>query len=57
MSRPQQYRENMAFWWVNHKHTHREEIEGGYLWSLKHNKNGGRNETLTRASVADIVFS
>jgi hypothetical protein len=43
-----------------HKQTHREEIEGGYLWSPKYNKNGGRNETylnLTRASVADMVFS
>src|SRR5215475_14216652 len=52
--------ENMAFWWVNHKQTHKEEIEGGYLWSPKCNKNGGRNETylnLTRAGVADIVFS
>ena len=50
----------MAFWWVNHKQTHKEEIEGGYLWSPKRNKNGGRNETylnLTRAGVADIVFS
>jgi hypothetical protein len=50
----------MAFWWVNHKQTHKEEIEGGYLWSPKRNKNGGRNETylnLTRAGVADLVFS
>jgi len=50
----------MAFWWVNHKQTYREEIEGGYLWSPKCNKNGSRNETylnLTRAGVADMVFS
>jgi hypothetical protein len=50
----------MAFWWVNHKQTYREEIEGGYLWSPKRNKNGARNETylnLTRTGVADRVFS
>ena len=50
----------MRFWWVNHKQTHNEEIQGGYLWSPKSNKNGGRNETylnLTRTAVNDIVFS
>src|SRR5205814_1785075 len=50
----------MSFWWVNHKQTHTEEIEGGYIWSPKTNKNGARNETylnLTRIRVADIVFS
>lgn len=25
------------FWWVNHKQTARRMIEGGYLWSPKHN--------------------
>jgi len=50
----------MAFWWVNHKQTHTEEIEGGYLWSPTTNKNGARNEiylNLTRTRVADLVFS
>jgi HNH endonuclease len=50
----------MSFWWVNHKQTHTDEIEGGYIWSPKTNKNGARNETyfnLTRTRVADIVFS
>jgi hypothetical protein len=51
---------HVSFWWVNHKQTHTEEIEGGYIWSPKSNKNGARNETylnLTRTRVADLVFS
>jgi putative restriction endonuclease len=50
----------MAFWWVNHRQTHREELEGGYIWSPKHNKNGARNVTylnLTKARPADLIFS
>jgi hypothetical protein len=50
----------MAFWWVNHHQTHKHEIEGGYIWSPKRNKNGARNETylnLTKARAADVVFS
>jgi hypothetical protein len=50
----------MAFWWVNHTQTHTEEIQGGYLWSPKHNKNGARNETylnLTKTCATDLVFS
>jgi putative restriction endonuclease len=51
---------NMSFWWVNHSQTHRGEIEGGYIWSPKQNRNGARNETylnLTRACPADLIFS
>jgi putative restriction endonuclease len=50
----------MPFWWVNHKQTHEEEIEGGYIWSPKKNKNGSKNQTylnLTRTRKGDIVFS
>jgi hypothetical protein len=50
----------MAFWWVNHKQTHKEEIEGGYIWSPKTNNDGSRNQTyinLTRAHVSDTIFS
>jgi hypothetical protein len=50
----------LKFWWVNHKQTHKEEIDGGYVWSPKTNRNGARNETyinLTRTSVNDTVFS
>jgi putative restriction endonuclease len=48
------------FWWVNHKQTARQEIEGQYLWSPKRNSNGARNEfynNMRRASPGDLVLS
>lgn len=33
----------MRYWWVNQNQIFRQEIEGGYLWSPKRNKNGHRN--------------
>ncbi|WP_082607841.1 HNH endonuclease [Acidovorax sp. Root219] len=50
----------MNYWWVNHKQTHRAEIEGGYIWSPKTKANGGANETylnLPRVVPGDVVFS
>jgi putative restriction endonuclease len=41
----------MAYWWVNHKQTYRQETDGGYIWSPKANANGARNvsyDNLTR---------
>ncbi len=32
------------FWWVNHRQTHRQEIDGQYLWSPKRKSNGAYNE-------------
>ena len=31
-------RGNSGFWWVNHKQTYRQEVNGGYLWSPKDRK-------------------
>ena len=50
----------MAFWWVNHKQTYRQETDGGYLWSPKANANGAKNisyDNLTRCVSGDVVFS
>ena len=50
----------MAFWWVNHKQTVRQETEGGYIWSPKQNANGAKNvsyDNLPRCQVGDVVFS
>jgi len=50
----------MAYWWVNHKQTYRQETDGGYIWSPKANANGGRNvsyDNLTRCERGDVVFS
>ncbi len=50
----------MSYWWVNHKQTYKEEVNGGYIWSPRVNRNRARNETyinLTKAEINDIVFS
>lgn len=50
----------IKYWWVNHKQTFKQEIEGGYIWSPKQNRNGSRNQTylnLPRTKVGDFVFS
>lgn len=47
-------------WWVNHKQTFRQEIDGQYLWSPKTNANGARNEfyrNMRRATPGDLVLS
>ncbi len=50
----------MAYWWVNHKQTYKNELDGGYIWSPKKNSNGSRNSTyinLTHVQTGDVVFS
>lgn len=50
----------MSYWWVNHKQTYTNEVEGGYIWSPKENSNGAKNQTylnLTLTKPGDIVFS
>jgi hypothetical protein len=48
------------YWWVNHKQTHRQELEGEYLWSPKTNQNGAKNvsyDNMVRVLPGDVVFS
>ena len=48
------------YWWVNHKQTWRQEIEGQYLWSPKVNAKGARSEfydNMRLASPGDLVLS
>src|SRR5438067_6007238 len=50
----------MQFWWVNHKQTFNQEIEGQYLWSPKTNKGGARNrfyDNMRLANPGDFVLS
>jgi hypothetical protein len=50
----------MRYWWVNQNQTFRQEIDGGYLWSPKRNKNGHRNpfyEFMREVAPGDIAFS
>jgi putative restriction endonuclease len=47
-------------WWVNHKQTHRQEVEGEYLWSPKRNQNGAQNvsyDNMAHVMPGDVVFS
>ena len=48
------------FWWVNHRQTVRQEIEGQYLWSPKLKSNGNHNpfyDNMRRATPGDLVLS
>ena len=50
----------MRYWWVNHKQTVRQEIEGGYLWSPKRTKDDKRSQfydNMARAEPGDAVLS
>lgn len=50
----------MRYWWVNQNQTFRQEIDGGYLWSPKRNRNGHLNlfyEFMREVAPGDIVFS
>lgn len=49
-----------AYWWVNHKQTFKHEVEGGYVWSPKRNKNGGFNqfyENMSLVAPGDVIIS
>lgn len=48
------------FWWVNHKQTFRQEIDGQYLWSPKTQTNGARSQfydNMRLATPGDLVLS
>lgn len=50
----------MRYWWVNQNQTYRHEVGGGYLWSPKRKKDGGRNpfyEFMREVAPGDLVFS
>jgi putative restriction endonuclease len=50
----------MRYWWVNQNQTHRQELEGGYLWSPKSNKNDSKNpfyQFMKEVAPGDVVFS
>lgn len=45
---------------MNQNQTYRAELDGGYVWSLKRNKNGARNqfyENMSIVSPGDLIFS
>jgi putative restriction endonuclease len=49
-----------TYWWVNHKQTFKQEVDGNYLWSPVTRSDGGRNEfydNMKRIQPGDVVFS
>lgn len=48
-----------SYWWVNHKQTLRQEIDGQYLWSPKREKRARSQfyDNMRLASPGDIVMS
>lgn len=50
----------MRYWWVNQNQTYKHEVQGGFLWSPKRNKDGRRNqfyENMRLVEAGDLVFS
>jgi len=50
----------MRHWWVNQNQTYRQEIDGGYMWSPKVNRNGNLNpfyEFMREVAPGDLIFS
>ncbi|WP_458527259.1 HNH endonuclease [Onishia taeanensis] len=50
----------MAYWWVNHKKTYRQEVNGGYIWSPKTRADGVRSQfydNMAAVRPGDIIFS
>jgi len=51
---------NRKYWWVNHRQTYRQELEGEYLWSPKKNQNGAKNasyDNMIHVMPGDVVLS
>jgi len=50
----------MRYWWVNQNQTYRHEVQGGFLWSPKTNRDGRRNrfyDNMTETRPGDLVLS
>lgn len=50
----------MQYWWVNQNQTYKTEVPGGFLWSPKTRKDGGKNQfyiNMTLVQPGDVVFS
>ena len=48
------------YWWVNHKRTHQQELDGEFLWSPKRKQSSADSESsnnMTRIGPGDVVFA
>jgi putative restriction endonuclease len=51
---------DVRYWWVNHKRTHRAELDGEFLWSPKKKNSSADNESssnMTKIRPGDVVFA
>jgi putative restriction endonuclease len=51
---------DVRYWWVNHKRTHRAELDGEFLWSPKKKHSSADNESssnMTKIRPGDVVFA
>ncbi len=51
---------SISYWWVNHKRTHKREIQRGFIWSPKANRDGGRSEAyenMRKIRGGDVIVS
>ena len=51
---------NPRYWWVNHKRTHQQELDGEFLWSPKRKQSSTESESsnnMTRIVPGDVVFA
>lgn len=49
-----------SYWWVNHKQTFMQEVDGGYLWSPLTRNDGAKNvfyDNMHKTHPGDIIFS
>jgi putative restriction endonuclease len=49
-----------CYWWVNHKRTHQQELDGEFLWSPKRKHSSVDSESsnnMTRIVPGDVVFA
>lgn len=50
----------MRFWWVNHSQTVQQEVDGGYIWSPRRERNGSRSQfydNLLECQPEDYIIS
>jgi putative restriction endonuclease len=51
---------NVRYWWVNHKRTYPQELEGEFLWSPKRRHSNADRESpdnMTKIMPGDVVFA
>jgi hypothetical protein len=51
---------DVRYWWVNHKRTHRQELDGEFIWSPKRKSGAADSESsknITKIRPGDVLFA